>query len=51
MSDALWMRGTPPYPESLLVDPDPPAQLWARGDPTALEPRRVAIVGTRRCTA
>ncbi|HUR76775.1 MAG TPA: DNA-processing protein DprA [Acidimicrobiales bacterium] len=51
MIDSLWLPGTPPFPEVLAVDAEPPEQLWARGDPAALEPRRVAIIGTRRCTA
>ncbi len=47
----VWRRGHPPYPAALDVDPDPPAQLYVRGDAAVLEARRVAIVGTRRCTA
>jgi DNA processing protein len=51
MTDAKWERGTPPYPDALDHDPDPPDQLYARGDASALELRRVGIVGTRNCTA
>lgn len=40
----------PPWPPSLDGDPDPPAVLFARGDPAALDGPTVAIVGTRRCT-
>jgi DNA processing protein len=42
--DARW-------PASLLDDPEPPMALFSRGDPGALARPRVAIVGTRRCTA
>ena len=38
------------YPACLDSDPEPPALLFAAGDPTALDATRVAIVGTRRCT-
>jgi DNA processing protein len=51
VSDQLWTLGHPPFPEVLSRDIDPPKQLWARGDSQALEARRVAIIGTRRCTA
>lgn len=51
MSDVLWRCGHPPFPPELASDPEPPRRLWARGDPGALELRRVAIIGTRRCTA
>lgn len=46
----VLVRGEPGYPGLLLGDPEPPAVLFARGDLGALEARRVAIVGTRRCT-
>ncbi|MEY2469453.1 MAG: processing protein [Actinomycetota bacterium] len=46
-----WHRGVPPFPSALDNDPRPPEPLYVRGDPAALEPRRVAIVGTRHCTA
>ncbi|HVT78186.1 MAG TPA: DNA-processing protein DprA [Acidimicrobiales bacterium] len=51
MSDEVWLRDDPRFPGALAADPDPPQQLYVRGDPAALEPRRVAIVGTRNCTA
>jgi DNA processing protein len=38
------------YPACLQSDPEPPALLFAAGDPRALDAARVAIVGTRRCT-
>jgi DNA processing protein len=40
----------PGYPACLADDPEPPAVLFWRGDPSSLAGRRVAIVGTRRCT-
>ena len=51
MSDFVWRRGIPPFPPELDQDLEPPKQLHARGDASALDPRRVAVVGTRRCTA
>jgi DNA processing protein len=39
------------YPERLSDLPDPPKQLWARGDLSLLGKPCVAIVGTRRATA
>ncbi len=41
---------SPGYPEELLEDPEPPSVLFTRGDPTAIEPVCVGIVGTRQCT-
>ena len=38
------------FPPLLTHDPEPPAVLFWRGDLAALHGRRVAIVGTRRCT-
>ncbi len=38
------------YPEPLVGDPEPPALLFTLGDPGCLQPRRVGVVGTRRCT-
>ena len=38
------------YPSVLAGDPEAPAVLFSRGDHRALDHRRVAIVGTRRCT-
>jgi DNA processing protein len=47
---AILLRDDPAYPTILQSDPEPPAVLFAVGDLTALDRRRVAIVGTRRCT-
>jgi DNA processing protein len=43
--------GHPDYPGVLAADPEPPAVLFVRGDLSALEHRRAAVVGTRRCTS
>jgi DNA processing protein len=59
--DELWRRhlragvgvlalGQPGYPAVLADDHQPPGVLFHRGDPAALDGRRVGIVGTRRCT-
>ena len=40
----------PSFPAVLADDPDAPAVLFVLGALDALEARRVAIVGTRRCT-
>ena len=42
--------GTPGYPAALSSDLDPPAVIFHKGDPGAVNGPRVAIVGTRRCT-
>jgi len=47
---AVMLPGGPGFPAGLRADPDPPAILFARGEPAVLDGRRVAIVGTRRCT-
>jgi DNA processing protein len=47
---AVCLPGAPGYPAELHVDVEPPAVLFSRGDPAALDGRRVAIVGSRRCT-
>lgn len=44
------LPGAAGFPSELSADLDPPAVLFSRGDPSALAGRRVAIVGTRRCT-
>ncbi len=49
--DAVWLPSDPRFPEVLLLDPEPPSQLYVRGNPALLERRRVAIIGTRQCTA
>ncbi len=46
--------GAPGYPAALLDDPEPPVVLFATGGSVAegaADRPRVAIVGTRRCTA
>ena len=43
-------RSDPRYPPQLLDDPGAPQVLFARGDLSALEARRVGIVGTRNAT-
>ncbi|HEV2759480.1 MAG TPA: DNA-processing protein DprA [Acidimicrobiales bacterium] len=47
---AVSLPGGPGFPAELHVDLEPPAVLFSRGDAAALDGRRVAIVGTRRCT-
>ena len=42
--------GTPAYPQRLATDPEPPAVVFHRGDPDALDRPTVAIVGTRNAT-
>jgi DNA processing protein len=44
------IHGDPAYPDVLLTDPQPPAMLFWRGDWSALDARRVGIVGTRNAT-
>jgi DNA processing protein len=39
------------WPSSLLDDPKPPLRLYVDGDVSALDAPRVAIIGTRRCSA
>lgn len=51
MTDVVWRRSDPSFPAALALDLEPPATLWVRGDPAALASRRVAVIGTRRCTA
>ncbi len=46
----LVLRGDPDYPEAFARDPEPPRLVWVAGDLDRLGERRVAIVGTRRCT-
>ena len=47
---AVLVPGAPGWPAALADDPEPPAVLFARGDPAVVERPAVAIVGTRRCT-
>jgi DNA processing protein len=42
--------GAPGYPAPLAGDIEPPAVVFHRGAPAALDRPRVAIVGTRRCS-
>ncbi len=44
-------HGRPAYPRCLVDDPEPPAVLFHRGDPDVIAGKRVAVVGTRRCSA
>ena len=44
------VRGTPGYPPELADDHAAPVVVFRAGARTALDGRRVAIVGTRRCT-
>ncbi|WP_027966031.1 DNA-processing protein DprA [Halomonas halocynthiae] len=46
----LLYPGHASWPRSLSALSDPPAVLWAQGDLAALEPPRLAMVGTRRAT-
>lgn len=43
-------RGDGSYPSLLADDPAPPSVLFVRGDLSALEGRRVAVIGTRNAT-
>ncbi|MET0460019.1 MAG: DNA-processing protein DprA [Ilumatobacteraceae bacterium] len=38
------------FPDALRHDPQPPAVLFVRGEPSMLDARRVGIVGTRNAT-
>ena len=44
------LPGAVGFPSELSADLDPPAVVFSKGDWSALDGRRVAIVGTRRCT-
>jgi DNA processing protein len=44
------LLGDDRYPAALAADPEPPAVLFARGDLEVISGRRVAVIGTRRCT-
>lgn len=43
--------GAPDFPQALAADIAPPAVVFWRGDLTALDQRRVGIIGTRAATA
>jgi DNA processing protein len=45
------LAGTPAYPSALVGDIEPPAVVFHRGALEAIDGPRVAIVGTRRCSA
>lgn len=47
---AVHVVGGDSYPAALVSDREAPAVLFSRGDLGGLAGRRVAIVGTRRCT-
>lgn len=47
---SVLLLDDPEYPACLRGDPEAPAVLFARGDPTALDARRAGIVGTRNAT-
>ena len=46
----VLLLGDDRYPAALAADLEPPAVLFARGDLGIVVGRRVAVVGTRRCT-
>lgn len=48
---AEWSKASPDYPAELLDLPNPPEVLFALGPRSTLDAPRVAIVGTRDCTA
>lgn len=49
--DALCLlRDSPAYPPRLRDIPDPPSQLWLRGQRQALDGHAVAVVGSRRAS-
>ena len=44
------LKGSPHYPAALADDHEAPAVLFLQGDERAPRARRVAVVGTRRCS-
>lgn len=46
-----WSKGSPEYPAELLDLPNAPDALFALGARSTLDAPRVAVVGTRDCTA
>ena len=48
---AVLVRGDSGYPSVLDDDPDAPPVLFVRGDPSVLDGRRAAVVGTRSATS
>ena len=49
MADVCLLRDAPAFPPRLRDIPDPPAQLWIRGD-LSLAGHAVAVVGSRRAS-
>lgn len=47
----VWLQGDDDYPTALVADPDPPALLFWKGDPSAPTRPTAALIGTRRCTS
>lgn len=43
-------QGDPLYPERIQIVKQPPKTLYYKGDPSILNTRCVAVVGSRRCT-
>lgn len=48
---SVTVPGDGDYPDALISDPERPAVLFFRGDPSVLADRRVGVVGTRNATA
>lgn len=46
----VLLPGTSAWPPQLALDPDPPAVLFAQGDPSSIDARRIGVVGTRHPT-
>ena len=49
-SGRAMLHGDHLYPPCLLDDPDAPIVLYYRGDPGAVDGRRVAVIGTRNAS-
>ncbi len=47
----VWLHGDDDFPAALVTDPDPPALLFWKGDPSVPARPTAALVGTRRCTS
>lgn len=50
MDAICLLRDSPAYPPRLRDIPDPPSQLWLRGERHALDGHAVAVVGSRRAS-
>jgi DNA processing protein len=46
----VLVPGDGDWPAGLVEDPEPPAVLFARGEPSVLSRPCVAVIGTRRCS-